>query len=139
MTKVALSEAYWRPVWGDRMAPYARVRDCLKDQSLKPKHLDAVQLVKHAFGLRTESAKKDKPAVLVYLYAEPEFWPDGRKVSEEAKGVHSKEIQQFASDVSGAEVEFRACSYRELLRTFAMSAEPGVRKHGQSVMEKFSP
>lgn len=138
-SQVKLSEAYWRPVWGAHMAPYERVRNRLKDSALKPKYLDAVQLVKHAFGLRTQAGKDDKAAVLVYLYAEPDTWPDGRKVSVEAKNVHSEEIQQFACDVSGAEDEFRACSYRDLLRTFAMSADPAVRKHGQAVTGKFNP
>ncbi len=137
--QAVFSEAYWRPVWGDRMERYERVRDRLKDQSLKPKHLDAVQLVKHAFGLRTQAGKDDKSAVLVYLYAEPDTWPDGRKVSAQAKSVHFEEIQQFASDVSGAEVKFCACSYSDLLQTFAMSADPGIRQHGQLVMEKFNP
>ncbi|MEX2617621.1 MAG: hypothetical protein WD767_16145 [Alphaproteobacteria bacterium] len=134
-----LSDAYWRPVWGDRMVQYERVRDRLNDGSLKPNHLDAVQLVKHAFGLRTQAGRDNKAAVLVYLHAEPNNWPDGRTVHAQVKNVHSEEIRQFADDVAGAEVEFRACTYSDLLKTFTMSTNLGVRQHGQLVMKKFSP
>jgi hypothetical protein len=48
-----LSKAYWRPSWGDAMFGYERIRDALSDGSIRFAHLDAVQLVKHAFGLRT--------------------------------------------------------------------------------------
>ena len=134
----AFSEAYWRPVWGNGMAPFENMRNRLHDESLKPKRLDAVQLVKHAFGLRTQADKNKKSAVLDYLYAEPERWPDGRAVHDKLKRVHSEEIQQFAFDVSGAEVEFRACTYKDLLRSLAISTDAGIRKHGQAVTEKFS-
>lgn len=42
------SHAYCRDVWGERMAGYRRCRD--PEAFAK---LDATQLVKHAFGLRT--------------------------------------------------------------------------------------
>ena len=48
------SKAYWRPVWGERMKGYERVRDLLRENPHCYAFLDAAQLVKHAFGLRTE-------------------------------------------------------------------------------------
>jgi hypothetical protein len=52
-SRVSLSDAYWRPVWGDRMLGYEGVRDWLRDELECFQHLDATQLVKQAFGLRT--------------------------------------------------------------------------------------
>src|SRR5262249_43547495 len=74
-----LSNAYWRSVWGERMKGYEAVRDALHNRTLSFLHLDAVQLVKHAFGLRTavnsDPAVAGKRAALMYLYCEPETWP----------------------------------------------------------------
>ena len=71
-----LSEAYDRPVWGDHMRGYCSVRDEVKAGRLRYEALDAPQLVKHAFGLRTAVHRDGGPfrgltPVLVYLYAEP--------------------------------------------------------------------
>lgn len=52
--KARFSDAYWRPVWGDRMSGYQGVRDALRDDPKLYLHLDAAQLIKHAFALRTE-------------------------------------------------------------------------------------
>lgn len=62
------SEAYWRDCWGDLMAHYKTVRDSLRP-ALRFSHLGATQLVKHAFGLRTQAHKRRIHAVLIYLYA----------------------------------------------------------------------
>ena len=79
------SDAYWRDVWGDNMSGYAQVRDALHSGALQTERLDAAQLVKHAFGLRTQAQPAEgvaaKRPVLVYLYAEPAAWPDGRAVA----------------------------------------------------------
>ena len=48
-----LSAAYQRPVWGAAMQGCERVRDALRSDPKTFLHLDAAQLVKHAFGLRT--------------------------------------------------------------------------------------
>ena len=70
------SDAYSRPVWGDRMQGYERVRDQLKDGDGEWLSLYAGQLFKHAFALRTAvhkngSQQHNKTPVLYYLYAEP--------------------------------------------------------------------
>ena len=76
---VKFSDAYWRDVWGENMFGYARLRDALHSGSLQTERLDATQLVKHAFGLRTQaqraSGTTNKKPILVYLYAEPAAWP----------------------------------------------------------------
>ena len=51
--KMSLSEAYWRPVWGDQMTGYQRVRDGLHDGSLYQGHKIVTHGVKQvAIGLR---------------------------------------------------------------------------------------
>ena len=73
------SDAFWRPVWGDRMKGYQLVRDLLHADRRLYSHLDAVQLVKHALALREEVRRqKAHPGlqpILLYVYAEPEIWP----------------------------------------------------------------
>jgi hypothetical protein len=97
---VSFSDAYWRPVWGNAMAGYERVRDNLRDNHALFTRLDAAQLVKHAFGLRTRVHRKEqwrgKRPVLVYVYAEPERWPDGRPIRAE--------VGRFAETVADDEV-----------------------------------
>jgi hypothetical protein len=72
--------------------------------------LDATQLVKHAFGLRTAVHHKKhfvgKLPALLYLYAEPERWPDGRPISIAEIEAHRVEIRRFAEAVTGDEVVF---------------------------------
>lgn len=51
--KSEMSDAYWRDVWGAEMGRYERCRDAIRDGQIKFARLDAVQLIKHAFGLRT--------------------------------------------------------------------------------------
>ncbi len=109
------SSAYWRPVWGNDMGSFERVRDRLADGSLAYECLDVVQLVKHAFGLRTQVEKCKKSPVLLYLYAESQSWPDGRAIHQEMRQQHRSEMKAFAREARGAKVRFEMCSYEELL------------------------
>lgn len=135
----AFSEAYWRDVWGGNMAPFERVRDGLRDGSLNFQRLDAVQLVKHAFGLRTEAERRGKSPVLVYLHAEPETWPDGRPLNAEHVIIHRDEAQRLADLVAGAEVSFCVCDYHELLSALDESDLEAVRSHAENVRKVFTP
>ncbi len=110
-----LSPAYDREeAWGSGMAPWQAMRDSLRAQPMKFRHLDAAQLVKHALGLKAEARRHSKAAQLVYLYAEPRE-RNGTAISPEAHGRHRDEIAGFAAAVQGADVGFAACSYREWL------------------------
>ena len=137
-----LSEAYWRPVWGNAMTSFERVRDGLRARTLAFQHLDAAQLVKHAFGLRTavhrESQFQGKRPFLYYLYAEPKSWPDGRPVPAAHVKAHRSEIGRFAEAVSGDEVTFRFCCYGDLLREWQRHART-IRDHATAVRKRFSP
>lgn len=139
----ALSEAYWRPVWGEAMSGYCRVRDNIHAGRLQFRHLDAAQLVKHAFGLRTAVHRPDAPrrrrAVLVYLYAEPSSWPDVRPISGAARATHREEIGMFAGMVDGDEVAFRALAYRDLLDAWRETANPAIGAHAEAIRAHFCP
>lgn len=137
-SKPSLSEAYWRDVWGDRMAGYQSVRDGLRDGSLAPRHLDAAQLVKHGLGLLASAARHDPPLrpVLIYLYAEPKTWPDGRKVSEAAMATHRAEVAAFAEAVAGNAVVFHALSYDALLAKWEETGGE-VAAHAARVRQAF--
>lgn len=141
--KVSLSNAYWSPVWGERMGGCCSIRDDLRAGTLVFHRLDAAQLVKHAFGLRTTVHRVDhsqgKTPVLLYLYAEPASWPDGRKISHDDMARHRNEIDLFADRVAGDEVHFVALSYRALLDAWRKSPDATVRAHADAIEAAFAP
>lgn len=131
------SDAYSHPVWGAGMLPFERMRDALSEGSIKFRHLDAVQLVKHAFGIRTQATKSKKRAALVYVYGEACGWPDGKKIDEADIMRHREEVSRFSDMVSGAEVKFSALSYCELMNLFASSPHMLLREHASLVMVSY--
>lgn len=138
------SKAYWRDVWGNRMTGYAGVRDALRRDPRLYSCLDAAQLVKHAFALRTEVHRGgphgELRPVLLYVYAEPDVWVrTGRRVDDDAKRRHLAEIESFAGRVAGDEVEFVCCSYRRLLATWSSAPDRNVRDHARALNDRFSP
>ena len=141
----SLSEAYWRDVWGQRMNGYQQIRDTLRRDGRHFAHLDAAQLFKHAFALRTQVNREGeyhgKTPVLMYLYAEPQTWPrDGEPINEDAKAKHRQEIQDFAQTVEGDETLFIPCSYQDLTQTWLSDhSPPDVHAHAQAVMQRFAP
>lgn len=138
---IRMSDAYRRSVWGDAMGGYERIRDRLYAASSSFGRLDAAQLIKHAFALRTavhrEGPLGGKQPVLLYLYAEPERWPDGRAVSTAEINAHRAEIREFAKIVTGDEVVFHACSYRELLSAWISGPNAAARAHAAAVAGRF--
>jgi hypothetical protein len=132
----AFSKAYSQH-WGHRMRGYEFVRDSLKANPLAFEYLDAAQLVKHAFGLRTAGESRQKHAVLYYVYAEPRAWPDGRLIPPEALQAHREEVERFAILVADDQVSFRWSSYSELLTLWATSKRPAVREHAQAIAAHF--
>ncbi len=133
----SLSKAYDREVWGANMKPFEAMRNALRAGRETFEFLDAAQLVKHAFGLVTDGARKLKAPMLVYLYAEPAALA-GRPISATALRQHRDEIARFGAAVTGAEVGFHAASYREWLDTWPNPPDP-VGIHRKAVMERFQP
>ena len=138
------SDAYWRPVWGARMNGYERVRDMLRENPSHFAFLDAAQLVKHAFGLRSEvhgqGAHRGLMPFLYYVYAEPQSWPGtGRLVDATAITGHREEIASFARLVGDDEVTFVSRSYHRLLEAWLRDHEEEVSAHARAVTARFSP
>lgn len=134
---VDFSWKYSEHDWGARMQPFAEMRDALLSGDAIFKHLDAVQLVKHAFGLQTQAAREGRKAILLYLHAAPERWPDERMIEAAQIERHAAEIEKFSQAVARAEVDFRSCSYRALLVAMSESVDMGVRDHAAAVRGKY--
>lgn len=130
-----LSDAYWRPVWGERMSRYCAMRDRLRDKPDCFVHLDATQLVKHAFGLRSEAVRQGRAARLLYVFAEPELWASGKRVSADQIAKHRAEADAFAAAVAGDEVSFTWTTYRVLLEAWREDASAGA--HASAVLDAF--
>ena len=140
----SLSDAYWRLVWGEQMGGYERIRDGLRDHPERFVRLDAAQLFKHAFALRSEVHRRERRRplrpILFYLYAEPEVWPaSGEAVDERAKARHRNEIETFGAAVVDDEVSFVSCPWRRLLDAWADQPDGRIRAHAQAVTARFSP
>jgi hypothetical protein len=88
--------------------------------------------VKHSFGLVTEGRKKRKRPHLIYLFAEP------AKYGGDVKALHRQEIGRFAAAVEGAEVGFKAISYREWLNSWSES-DPELVAHRAAIITTFGP
>ena len=139
-----LSGAYWRPVWGENMKGYESIRDSLRSGPNLYRQLDAAQLFKHAFALRTAvhrgNGHRGLRPVLFYVHAEPEQWPaNGNPVDESAKARHREEIEQFEAAVTGDEVRFVSCTYRRLLHAWTHHQDGSIRSHAEAVAARFSP
>ena len=133
----ALSQAYNRKVWHDQMGPYEKLRDLLRSPSKEFEILDAVQLIKHAFGLVTEGRRKKKQPYLCYLFAEPEEL-NGRPIRDAKRQRHRDEIASFADRVRGAEVGFGALSYQEWLTRWP-DKDRKLCGHRDRLIKQFQP
>ena len=137
-------DAYWRSVWGAHMSGYELVRDLLRE---KPRHfafLDAAQLVKHAFGLRSEvhgpGAHCGLTPFLFYVYAEPQSWPGtGGGVDTAAIDGHREEIESFVRLVRGDEVTLVSCTYQRLLEAWLGDHDEEIGAHARAVTARISP
>jgi hypothetical protein len=128
----SFSAAYERPVWGDQMNGYGSCRDRLRSGTLRYRHLDAAQLVKHAYGLVTEGRRLGLRPRLWYIYAEPTTRGNAQ-IPVAAHVLHRAEIIDFGNLVQGDEVDFAAASYPEWLA--GMSGE--AVQHAKNLSEQF--
>jgi hypothetical protein len=125
-----LSKKYSEHVWGEGMDAWNVVRDQLLAEPRFYRHLDGAQLVKHAYGLATVSDRRDKAAVLYYIYAEPNDAAD-----EQAFALHREEICDLARRVQGARVRFAACSWSQWLAKFSGEAAG----HARAIIQRYKP
>jgi hypothetical protein len=134
---VSLSDAYDRPVWGPNMKGFERMRDRLRSGEDRFVHLDAAQLVKHAFGLVTEGRRRNRVPALLYLFAEPAS-QNGRPIAQNDLVRHRDEIAHFAEAVAGDDVTFHSTSYGEWLETWR-GLDSRIAAHARTIIEAFAP
>jgi len=135
------------------MEIYGRIRDRLRDGTHGPVQLTAGSALTGTLPpLTTKSAVYQVPVrtaasrntgagaiqpVLLYIYAEPRLWPDGRCTSSAVMDAHRREIADFAEIVRRDEVAFAAITYRDMLRRWSASALADVRAHADRVCNHF--
>lgn len=129
------SEAYDSRDWGPGMAGYDALRAALSEGRLTYRHLDVAQLVKHAYGLRTQAVKRARGAVLVYLHATPATWASGKPVDPQAIRRHAEEIRDFAARVKGQDVTFAPLRWADLLAQW--SGVPALADHAAAITARF--
>lgn len=129
------SEAYEKRDWGQGMAAYDGLRSALSDGSLAYRHLDAVQLVKHAYGLRTQAHRQARGAVLVYLHAAPALWANGKPVDPAAHTRHAAEVADFARRIKAQDVTFIPLRWSDLLAQWTGIA--ALAQHAAAITARF--
>ncbi len=128
---VAFTEPFDARDWGPGMARFGVLRKAMVAGQQTFRHLDAVTLVKQAYALRTQSVKRARGAVLVYLHAEPQTWGNGKPVDPKAIARHRSEVASFARAVKGDDVTFVALTWAELLTQW--SKTPALVAHTAAV------
>lgn len=129
------SESYDSRDWGPGMAAYDGLRAGLAAGRIAYRHLDAVQLVKHAYGLRNQGIKRGLGAVLVYLHAAPAAWANGRPVDPAVIRAHRAEVADFAARVKGADVTFAPLRWSDLLAQW--DGVPALAAHAAAIRARF--
>ena len=132
---VMFSEAYESRDWSAGMARFDALRVALIRGEVSYRHLDAVQLVKHAYGLRNQAQKRGRGAVLVYLHAAPAAWANGKPVDPAAIRAHGAEVADFAGRVKGADVVFVPLRWADLLSQWA--GVPALAGHAAAIRARF--
>lgn len=127
----SLAETYDRDVWGPEMGRWCAMRDLLRVEPRRYRHLDAAQLVKHAYGLASEQDRTGLAPVLLYLFAEPQ----DTSPSPEACLTHRREMEDFHAHIAGDRVRFATCSWRSWLARFIGPAA----EHARRVEQVFRP
>lgn len=131
------SPAYAAQDWGRGLTRWNEMRRALAEGRQVYGCLDAVQLVKHAYGLSTQAGKRGRGAVLVYLHAAPAHWANGKPVDPALVARHEAEIADFARAVAGDAVVFRPLRWRDLLAQWA--GDPALSAHAAAVAARFGP
>lgn len=132
------AESYDRKVWGENMEGYTRLRRTHANGARRFAVLDDVQLVKHAYGLRSEGQRRNLRPVLLYLYAEPASFANGRAVDQDKIAAHRADIKLFSESVEGDEVGFAPMPWRDMLALWGRGKMP-VAEHAARVTARFGP
>lgn len=131
----AFTEDFDSRDWGPGMARYGALRMALALGQVRYRHLDAVELVKTAYALRTQALKQGRGAVLVYLHAAPATWASGKPVDPAALRTHRAEVADFAARVKGADVVFAPLRWADLLAQW--DGVPALAAHAAAIRARF--
>lgn len=113
------ADAYRDEIVDDRRdSPWFKEMIRLREHASSYTHLDAAQLVKHAFGLANTFREKD--VVLLYL-----FWEPANRSDFELFQRHRSEIEAFSRQVADGFPRFAWLSYPELWEAWASSSREG--------------
>ncbi|MDP4891764.1 hypothetical protein [Cypionkella sp.] len=129
------SELIDRPEWRQTMGAYTKMRDDLVSGKVDFDAMDAVGLIKQAYGIQTRAEKRALGGVLVYLYAEPKTWASGKPVNPDRVVQHQKELAKFARMVAGDAVVFVPLRWADLLRQWAQV--PALAAHVEALRARF--
>ncbi len=129
------AEVFDRPVWREKLGSFTSLRDDLVAGKVWFDTLDAVQLIKQAYGIHTRAQKRAVGAVLVYLYAEPAVWASGKAVDAGRIALHRKEVAEFAAAVAGDGVVFVPLRWADVLDQWAQV--PALRDHVAAIRARF--
>jgi len=131
---VSFSPVYSEYDWGGTMDRYSALRDMLTAGDLAYRHLDAAQLIKHAYGLAADGRRHDLKPHLFYLFAEPNL-RGSQVISTDDHLRHRAELSDFAERIEGNEVGFSYASYRDWLS----GAEGAALDLAAAVLTTFRP
>lgn len=127
------SDAYERQDWGEAMCAYDSVRRDLADGTLTYGHLDAAQLIKHAYGLASEGERTGLRPVLFYIFDEPAERA-GKAIDKLEHKAHREEMADFAHRVRDQAVRFAACSYAQWFDRWPIE----LSGHADAVRNRFN-
>jgi hypothetical protein len=128
--------AKFAPVYAPRSWPscikgYVSIMQRLKGNPASFVHLDAVQLIKHAFGLASLAGGND--ITLLYL-----FWEPVNRTAYPEFELHRQEAEQFAATVDGASVKFSWKSYPEIWHEWASSDHDWLKLHASQLLKRYA-
>lgn len=134
--KASLHSAYKRlAATMDQSNPWVKAIDFVANEKgeCKYRFFDAVQIIRHYFGVRNSGLKEKH---LLYLYWHPvnEDWMDIHPFN-----LHMKELKEFSGLVSQAtDVHFHYLSFNEMWNQWAVISIPEVQQLVEAIRHKYS-
>lgn len=134
--KASLHQAYKRlAATMDRNIPWVKAIDLVTNEKgeCKYKFFDAVQIIRHYFGV-LDSGQKEKHLLYLYWHPANEDWMDNHPFD-----LHMKELKEFSELVSQAtDVHFHYLSFNELWEQWSQIESPNVSEHANAIKHKYS-
>jgi len=134
--KASLHPAYKRLASSmDRNSPWVKAIDLVTNEKgeCKYRFFDAVQIIRHYFGV-LNSGQKEKHLLYLYWHPANEDWRDIHPFD-----LHMKELKEFSELVSLAtDVQFHNLSFNELLNQWALNSVSEVQQLVGAMRHKYS-